>query len=97
MHGFQMLVGAHQAWNQMQRYTDRFEGLLKIDQLRKGSAAAPLPPSPPRRMNSRMTGGKVFWLHCSHSEDRLNSIAVVLHVFDCHVHCRYCWQEQVSW
>ena len=82
MHGFQMLVGAHQAWNQMQRYTDRFEGLLKIDQLRKGSAAAPLPPSPSRRINSRMTtGGKVDLLHCSHSaaqtQQRCGGVACV--------------------
>ena len=31
----QMLLSAHEAWYQMQRYKDRFEGLLSIDQLKK--------------------------------------------------------------
>lgn len=31
----QMLLSAHEAWYQMQRYKDRFEGLLSIDRLKK--------------------------------------------------------------
>lgn len=55
----QMLMEAHQAWYQMQRCKDRFEGLLKIDQLRAGSTPATLPPDPPRLTTGRMsTGGR---------------------------------------
>ncbi len=52
-----MLVGAHQAWYEMQRCKDRFEGLLKIDQLKKGSTPLTQPPSPPRRTAARMSAG----------------------------------------
>ncbi|KAL0052002.1 hypothetical protein WJX82_006344 [Trebouxia sp. C0006] len=55
----QMLMEAHQAWYHMQRCKDRFEGLLKIDQLRAGSTPATLPPDPPRLTTGRMsTGGR---------------------------------------
>ena len=62
---FQMLMEAHQAWYHMQRCKDRFEGLLKIDQLRAGSPPATLPPDPPRLTTGRMsTGGKDAVVHC---------------------------------
>ncbi|DBA87458.1 hypothetical protein WJX77_001718 [Trebouxia sp. C0004] len=55
----QMLMEAHQAWYQMQRCKDRFEGLLRIDQLKAGSPPATLPPDPPRLTTGRMsTGGR---------------------------------------
>ena len=60
-----MLMEAHQSWYQMQRCKDRFEGLLKIDQLRAGSPQAALPPDAPRLTTGRMsTGGKDAAVHC---------------------------------
>lgn len=33
----QMLLSTHEAWYQMQRYKDRFEGLLSIDRLKQAA------------------------------------------------------------
>ena len=45
-----MLLSAHEAWYQMQRYKDRFEGLLSIDRLKGGAAKdPPLPSGPPQQ------------------------------------------------
>ena len=72
-----MLMEAHQAWYQMQRCKDRFEGLLKIDQLRAGSPPATLPPDPPRLITGRMsTGGKHAAVHC--------------YCLHCYFHCLHC-------
>ncbi len=60
-----MLMEAHQAWYQMQRCKDRFEGLLKIDQLRAGSPPATQPLDPPRLVTGRIsTGSKHAAVHC---------------------------------
>lgn len=51
-----MLLSTHDAWYQMQRYKDRFEGLLSIDRLKQArtkarpvtAAAADQPALPPQ-------------------------------------------------